>query len=520
MTARELVEHLQARGAEVRRVRDGDYMAQCPAHDDRTPSLHVTDRDGKVLLSCQAGCESLAVVEAAGLDWDALFHESRNGGREIVATYDYTDPDGRLVFQAVRYWPKDFRQRQPDGAGGWTWNIEGCTRWLYRMPRVIEALERRERLKICEGEKDADALDRLGLYATTNPMGAGKWRDEHAQMLVGATAVSVIRDRDEKGVAHAEAVVASLRRVGIEPTLLEPREGKDVSEHLAAGHSWEALREVALGAENVATAEADVPKRLELVDMSAAIARADDPLPAVIEGVAYAGSVTVLVGKHSAGKSMLALAWGTCCHRADGEDREVAGIRCEHATTLYLDSENGPLLMGRRFRDAGIPADGLVMAVPRAGFRLHQHLTDLRQLIKTTGAKLVVLDALRRLAPGARENESEDMAPLLAGLAEIARELEVAIVVLHHRSTKPGAATMRGSSAIEDQADIVVSLERRGDRRKLTAKKFRLGSRACARLSRHGLARRRLRLRPCGWLGCALSGGRRRARRRPRHRRP
>jgi putative DNA primase/helicase len=190
----------------------------------------VSDRDGKVLLKCQAGCETQAVLDAAGLDWADLFHDSDNGRREIVATYDYTDPDGRLVFQAVRYWPKDFRQRQPDGAGGWIWNVSDppCTRWLYRVPRVLEAIERGEPIFIPEGEKDVDALERLGLYATTNPMGAGKgkWRDEHSRMLIGAADVNVIRDRDEKGHEHAAEVVASLHHVGIESTLLEPREGK------------------------------------------------------------------------------------------------------------------------------------------------------------------------------------------------------------------------------------------------------------------------------------------------------
>lgn len=43
--------------------------------------------------------------------------------RRIVATYDYTDAHGELLFQVVRYHPKDFRQRRPDGKGGWVWKL-------------------------------------------------------------------------------------------------------------------------------------------------------------------------------------------------------------------------------------------------------------------------------------------------------------------------------------------------------------------------------------------------------------
>ena len=44
-------------------------------------------------------------------------------GKTIVATYDYTNEAGELLFQVVRYTPKGFRQRRPDGNGGWIWSL-------------------------------------------------------------------------------------------------------------------------------------------------------------------------------------------------------------------------------------------------------------------------------------------------------------------------------------------------------------------------------------------------------------
>ena len=87
-----------------------------------------------------------------------------------------------------------------------------------------------------------------------------------------------------------------------------------------------------------------------------------------------------------------------------------------------------------------------------------------------------MLDPLRRLAAGAREDKSDDMSPLIADLANLARELDVAIVLLHHRSSKNGAQAVRGSSAIEDQADIVFTLDHKRDGVcVLKPRKYRIG---------------------------------------------
>lgn len=50
------------------------YVACCPAHDDRDPSLSITEaHDGRVLIHCFAGCGALAIVEALGLTLGDLY---------------------------------------------------------------------------------------------------------------------------------------------------------------------------------------------------------------------------------------------------------------------------------------------------------------------------------------------------------------------------------------------------------------------------------------------------------------
>ncbi len=59
---------------DARRTGAGRWIAKCPAHPDRSPSLSIAEgRDGKVLVRCFAGCELSAVLQSAGLTIDNLF---------------------------------------------------------------------------------------------------------------------------------------------------------------------------------------------------------------------------------------------------------------------------------------------------------------------------------------------------------------------------------------------------------------------------------------------------------------
>jgi hypothetical protein len=448
----------------VRRLRDGEWLVTCPAHNDRNPSLHLALTDDRWLVQCQAGCASEDVLTCRGLEWSDLF--SDNGHREIVAEYDYNDERGELLFQVVRFWPKDFRQRRPDGNGGWLWKLANTRRVLYRLPRVIAGVEAGEPVYVAEGESDVHALERAGVVATCNPGGAGKWRTEYNDVLKGATVV-VVQDRDDKGREHALQVVESLDGIATSVELVEPVVGKDAADFLTAGKTIDEFVPVDRKRKTATPAKAlDA-----LWDMETALVEAEQPLPYLIHPLATRGFATELVAKHSSFKSWLLICAASRCHhlavRGASESEDFAGLTCHPARALYVDAENGRRLMGRRFRAAGIPADGLLVA-DGSCFPLLKKIDDLQALIEATEADLVVIDSLRRMTPGADEDSSRDMAPVVAALGELARDLDVAVVFIHHQSSKPGAPPSRGSSAIEDQADAVLRLKRYpGNRLKL-----------------------------------------------------
>jgi predicted P-loop ATPase len=125
--------------------------------------------------------------------------KTNGGGKPIIATYAYTDEDGALLFEVVRFNTSDpderFRQRQPDGKGGWIWNIKGVRRVLYRLPELIAAVKAGQLVLVCEGERDVGTAVKLGYAATTMPGGVGKWHGEYDEFLRGAEII-IVSDND------------------------------------------------------------------------------------------------------------------------------------------------------------------------------------------------------------------------------------------------------------------------------------------------------------------------------------
>jgi putative DNA primase/helicase len=177
--------------------------------------------------------------------------------RVIVAAYDYCNEQGELLFQVCRFEPKDFRQRRPDGKGGWIWQVQGTRQVPYRLPELI-ATPSECIVYTVEGEKDVDRLASLGFVATCNAGGAAKrradgkpgkpkWRPELSAFFQGRDVV-IVPDNDDAGGDHAHAVAANLAPVAARVRILElpglPPKG-DVSDWLDAGGGRDELDRLA-----------------------------------------------------------------------------------------------------------------------------------------------------------------------------------------------------------------------------------------------------------------------------------
>lgn len=178
--------------------------------------------------------------------------KSRWDGREEECRYPYLNPEGELLFEKVRYqldpakWNgqvKDFGYSMPvrvcrkynNGLKcGWerNWEIDNwrswslpfhphmppdAHRWIYPLPAALEAISEGDTIHWVEGEKDADAIWKVGGAAVTVHQGACKATPEQARWLLGARRIWIWADKDwwasSAGPAHPEvgAYDAALR---------------------------------------------------------------------------------------------------------------------------------------------------------------------------------------------------------------------------------------------------------------------------------------------------------------------
>jgi 5S rRNA maturation endonuclease (ribonuclease M5) len=231
------------------------YEAHCPAHHDEHKSLSIGEGDdGRVLLTCHAasGCSFEQIVAELGLKQRDLFADDRSDKRAddfgtVTAQHVYTDEDGKPLLRVNRTSTKRFWQERFYKGGVYP-GLKGTRRVLYRLPAVIKAIANGDTIYIVEGEKDADAGARAGVCATTCAMGAGKWnRKDYSETLRDARSIVIVADDDPEGEKHADQVARHLRRYGNggEITITKAAEGKDLFDHLAAGHGIDELRVVA-----------------------------------------------------------------------------------------------------------------------------------------------------------------------------------------------------------------------------------------------------------------------------------
>jgi hypothetical protein len=88
------VEKVLERLDHARKTSKDQWVAVCPAHSDRSPSLHVREKeDGRVLIHCKAGCGATEVLDAIGLSYNDLFPDTEKEYRAFQPVKDHTVDD-------------------------------------------------------------------------------------------------------------------------------------------------------------------------------------------------------------------------------------------------------------------------------------------------------------------------------------------------------------------------------------------------------------------------------------------
>ena len=211
-TAKEIASHLE----KARLNSDGSFTARCPAHNDRTPSLSISDgEDNVVLWHCHAGCSQDAVYEAMLRVGAVKQHKVSEYSGDIAFRPDYPNPR-QHIYRDQNGTPVFVVDRLPDPDGGKTFrqhglnshnshNMDGVT----RLPYQLHHWHSHESIIVVEGEQGVEALNRAGYPATCNPGGAGNWQQELNEHFAGKHVI-LIPDNDDPGRKHMASVAEKL----------------------------------------------------------------------------------------------------------------------------------------------------------------------------------------------------------------------------------------------------------------------------------------------------------------------
>ena len=436
-----------------------DYTARCPAHDDRRNSLSVSEgENGRTLLYCHAGCSFEQIVAALGAG-----KHSGNGSQRIVATYDYTDEAAALLYQNVRFEPKDFRQRRPDGQGGFVWNLRGVRRVPFRLPVLIEAREQGALVALGEGEEDALTLMRLGFAASSFK----KWQADFGAYLRGLDVV-LFQDHDEAGVKQANEAAQMLssfaRSVRIvdcfasEP--LPDKGGKDVSDYVKAGGTRDdLLRLIDAAAEwqpvTEATKDASLP-RFTFTALDELVAEPEEETAYVVDKMLPCGGTSICAAKPKVGKSTLARYMAVCV----SQGIEFLGRATAQGKVIYLCLEEKRAEVAAHFRRMGAASKDILIHTGRTP---DDALEALQAAISEHSPALVIIDPLSRFVRISDFNSYAEVTRELEPLIDLARESGCHILALHHngKGEREGGDAVLGSTGFLAAVDALLTMKKR-----------------------------------------------------------
>jgi 5S rRNA maturation endonuclease (ribonuclease M5) len=379
----------------------------------------------------------------------------------IQRIYSYFDADGAEAYQVCRMYPKTFRQRRPDGRGGYIYKMDGVEPLPYNLPKIMQNPD--QPVFVVEGEQCADALIEAGLVATTNHGGAGKWLDAHAQHLEGRNVI-VMPDNDEAGLRHADKVVASLwgiaahiKRVDL-PGLPDKGDVVDFLREHTLGELVEivqkcpTLTEAPEVSDDAVADEDGAIERYQTMRRDAVFAM--PPVEFLVDGLITDTGFTMMYGAPGTGKSFLAI--DIALSVAHGQAWQGQDVKT--GPVLYIAGE-GIGGFAKRWKawenHHGVKDEPDLYLLPTAvNFREEEDIARLVATIEDIGQRfsLVIVDTVARAIAGAEENSSTDMGLFVAACDEIKALTGGALLAVHHAG-KDANRGARGSTALLGAVD-------------------------------------------------------------------
>ncbi len=496
---------------------DGDRV-KCPFHDDgqASGSIHNGTGDGACLYTCHA-CEwnggkstgdSIAVLRnSKGLDFEAACARlavrdagpqikgmARKLGAKAAGIWPYSDEHGVVGYIVVRYesngGSKEYRPFHRTGTG---WSIGGPRGPLplYRLPAVLAAIRRGERIYVVEGEKCADALWRLGLPATTSSHGAKAARRSDWSVLGGCDIV-VIPDNDEAGRKYAQDVAGMVSALnppaGVRIVELDDLPvGGDVADFVEDERAGELdaeqirsrIEALADHADCVPGLRSPIEKEqgtesnseshrtrrvFSVISIGDFLDQEDEEISWVVEGLLPSGGVSILATKPKVGKSTLARTLILSVARGE----PFLNHPTRQGTVIYVCHEDLPKEVRKSFKKLGLTRDDRVFVSCGIVDR-NKAVQGLRELIDEYAPVLVVVDTIGKFLPIKDFDNYGEVNRAFGPLLQVVRDAGGChVMFLHHspKAVRGGGDDVLGSTAFFGNVDTVINMSMEGQARR------------------------------------------------------
>ena len=445
----------------VRRSGSG-WIARCPAHDDRHPSLHITaDDDRRALLHCHAGCSIDAVTNAIGITSADLFEESQ-ATRIPADRGRHPRADGRselFVVRAITGEPlavherrpslngKRFKWRQPDGTPGL--NGASTTELPLYGSEHVSGWDQRQPVLVTEGEKAAQALLDAGFRAVGTVTGASACPTATVMESLRGYDVILWPDADDVGCRHMRTLAATLQGIAATLRIINwahaPEHG-DAADLLDDGEASDV--EVLISSATPMAASGPVLVRLDTVEREA--------LAPIWEGRLYRGKLHLVDGDPGLGKSTAMLDIAARISTGSLMPDSSPGITA--SGVVILGAEDGLAdIIRPRLEAAGANLSRVVAltAIQDASGDMRMpalpgDVANVEEAVRKVQAALLIVDPFMAFLDSTVNSwRDQDVRRALAPLAGLAERTGCAMVLIRHLNKSAGTSALyRGGGSI------------------------------------------------------------------------
>jgi len=501
------------------------YMALCPCHNDKNPSLSLAEKNGKVLFKCMAGCSQEILIEefkSRGL-WDGKQEQSKNQkaklnlndltsiavqyhtslnpfnsdflqnerylSEEVIRDFLIGNSRERLTIPVFddaggvpdirRYLPIHMRKKgdqkilpEPGGDGSAKLFPIQILKWIQSKlasdfnPNCdglgnLKSHDLPKYVVLCEGELDALALISNGIPCITNTCGANAWTSSFSERIAQLK-IPVVILMDNDPAGESGAVE---RARSLKSTGVEVYLCSWPRDRFEGHDVTDELKLFGL-----ASLLEIIDQRVEYSDITRLSNVKAEKVNWLFEPYIAIGKVMIVEGQPGQGKTFMSLAIASAV--TIGGRGLPGDIEFEPGIVLLMSAEDGvadtikPRVDTMEANQHSIIIPNELFTLDEAGFR------DLEKLVRDHKPRLVIIDPMMPfLKAGADSNKATDMRPFFRSLSRLAEKYGCAIVVTRHLAkSKDQDGVAKGLGSIDIAAAVRSILQVSQDPKDLTLK--------------------------------------------------